>query len=141
MGSTALLAKVHIGKKALGLDDATYRALLKQLTGKDSSARMKDWELEKVVKHMANSGVVFTKAKPDPAKLRPKAKATQAAKVRALWGEMAALGAIREGGEHTLGAWLQGRFRVDRPEWLSPRQAIVAIESLKQWKTRVELLG
>ena len=132
--ASALLAKIHIGKKSLGLDDATYRALLRQLTGKESAATMGNWELEKVLRHMTRAGVAFTKKEGSE-------RSSQAAKIRALWGEMAALGAVREGGEHTLGAWLQGRFRVDRPEWLSPRQAQTAIESLKQWKTRVELLG
>lgn len=34
------LAMIHIGKKELGLDDDLYRAFLKQLCGKESSAEL-----------------------------------------------------------------------------------------------------
>lgn len=51
-----LMAKVHIGKKDLGLDDDTYRDVLWRVTGKRSCSDMTIAQLESVVKDMQNSG-------------------------------------------------------------------------------------
>lgn len=47
-----MLAKVHIAKKELGLDEDTYRMILKELTGKDSCKHMKYEELDTVLQAM-----------------------------------------------------------------------------------------
>lgn len=52
----ALMAKVHIGKKELGLDDATYRDVLERVTGKRSCKKMLIGELEAVIKDMESRG-------------------------------------------------------------------------------------
>lgn len=52
----ALLAKIHIAKKDLALDDSTYRAMLWQITGKDSASKMVISELEKVIAEFGNRG-------------------------------------------------------------------------------------
>lgn len=52
----ALLAKIHIAKKDLCLDDGMYRDILKRVTGKDSSAKMLIGELEKVIYEFGNLG-------------------------------------------------------------------------------------
>lgn len=51
-----LMAKVHIGKKDLGLDDDTYRDVLWRVTGKRSCSDMTIAQLESVLKDMQNSG-------------------------------------------------------------------------------------
>lgn len=51
-----LMAKVHIGKKELGLDDATYRDVLERVTGKRSCKKMLIGELEAVIKDMESRG-------------------------------------------------------------------------------------
>ncbi|MDD9822525.1 MAG: regulatory protein GemA [Gammaproteobacteria bacterium] len=45
----ALLAKIHIAKKALAMEDAYYRALLRRETGLDSAGKMSDAELQKAL--------------------------------------------------------------------------------------------
>jgi phage gp16-like protein len=45
----AMIAKIHIAKKELGLEDEDYRFLLKSITGKDSCKYMHEGELEKVL--------------------------------------------------------------------------------------------
>ena len=50
------LAKIHLAKKQLGLDDDTYRSIILQTTGKDSAAKCTDRQLEKVVKTFEEKG-------------------------------------------------------------------------------------
>lgn len=53
-----LIAKIHVGKKQLGLDEATYRDVLTRVTGKDSLKAMDLKELKKVVADMKKHGFV-----------------------------------------------------------------------------------
>ena len=46
----ALLAKVHVAKKVLGLDDDTYRAVLLRVAGETSAAKCSDAQLVALVK-------------------------------------------------------------------------------------------
>ncbi|WP_298640537.1 regulatory protein GemA [uncultured Cardiobacterium sp.] len=49
-------ARIHIGKKKLGMDDDTYRAFLLRLTGKDSSKHMTMRERSRVIFEMTHLG-------------------------------------------------------------------------------------
>lgn len=51
-----LIAKIHIGKSQLGLDDETYRGLLANTTGKTSCTEMSDDELHQVLNVMVQKG-------------------------------------------------------------------------------------
>ena len=51
-----LMAKIHIGKKELGLDDETYRQGLQQITDKTSCREMNIAELLKVLQAMQAKG-------------------------------------------------------------------------------------
>ncbi|MGE4552851.1 MAG: phage protein GemA/Gp16 family protein [Desulfovibrionaceae bacterium] len=55
----ALLGKVHIGRKQLGLDGGAWRGLLAELFGVASSADLTDAELIRLVDHLAGLGAVF----------------------------------------------------------------------------------
>ena len=57
----AMIGKIKIGQEQLGLDDATYRAMLLEFTGHDSSTKCNQVELGRVIDHMANRGAVFTR--------------------------------------------------------------------------------
>ncbi|WP_375640040.1 phage protein GemA/Gp16 family protein, partial [Bartonella sp. MM55XZML] len=50
------LAAIHMGKRALGLDDETYRALLYRLTGKQSARDLNFSEQRLVVAEMKAFG-------------------------------------------------------------------------------------
>ncbi len=63
----ALIAKIKIAQKELGLDDGTYRAVLERVTDKRSCADMDVSELESVVADMRSHG------------FKPKAKVTHTA--------------------------------------------------------------
>lgn len=51
-----LMAKIHIAKKDLGLDDGTYRDVLWRVTGQRSCKDMTIAQLQDVVKDMEKSG-------------------------------------------------------------------------------------
>lgn len=51
----SLMAKLHIARKDLGLDDDTYRAMLQNLTGKRSSADCTDRQLVMLVAALAQA--------------------------------------------------------------------------------------
>lgn len=51
-----LLAKIHIGKKTLGMDEETYRAFLKRETGQESAKNLSLIALEQVLLAMKRAG-------------------------------------------------------------------------------------
>lgn len=57
------LGKIHIGKKQLGMDDDTYRAMLLTIGGVKSSKDLTPEGLNKVISHLEKAGVKFTTAK------------------------------------------------------------------------------
>ena len=58
-----MMQLVHIGKNKLGLDDGTYRHMLLEVTGKESSKDCTAAALRKVVDHMEQHGFKVTPAK------------------------------------------------------------------------------
>lgn len=66
-----LIAKIHIAKTQLGLDEDSYRAILKQTTGKTSTTQMSERELILVAKKMQRLGFV-AKPKTTPKPLMQK---------------------------------------------------------------------
>ena len=57
-------ARIHIGKKELGMDDDTYRAFLLRLTGKDSSKHMTMRERGRVIFEMTHLGAFKDERRP-----------------------------------------------------------------------------
>ena len=54
----AMIAKIKIAQKELGMDDDTYRAVLMRVTGKNSCTQMSDGQLEAVLREMRRLGFV-----------------------------------------------------------------------------------
>lgn len=61
--SKSLLSRIHIAKKDLGMDDDTYRAMLKTTTGKTSCAKMCVRELVAVMARLRELGFRDSPAK------------------------------------------------------------------------------
>ncbi|MDR5803423.1 regulatory protein GemA [Caballeronia sp. LZ001] len=55
-----MLAKIHIGKRQLGLDDDTYRAMLRSVASVDSARELDVIGAENVLRHMRRCGFVAT---------------------------------------------------------------------------------
>lgn len=136
MSRQALVAKVHIAKKDLGMDCAAYRAFLERVTGKNSAGRMTLSELDKVMQEFRSLGW-----KPKMRKARrhiKKSKVPLIRKVYALWGEMCAEGYVSQPDREGLRAFVKRMTDVDDPEWLDEEQAVKVVEALKAWKAREE---
>jgi len=87
------LAKIHLAKKQLGMDDDTYRAMLQAVAGVASSKDLTERGINSVLAHLQKVGAVFTTApkragKP-PNNLNSQAdKAKQLEKIGALLADM-----------------------------------------------------
>ena len=119
------LAAVHCAKRDLGLDDASYRALLAGAAGVESAAQLRtgrQWEA--VLRALRRAG------------WRGTGRLTgQLGACYALWCELHRLGAVRRRSYAALMAYVrrqcgeQDIYRVD--------QLSSVIESLKAWRDRV----
>lgn len=131
----ALIAKIHIAKKDLALDDETYRAILERVTKKRSCAGLRGHQLVAILDEFKALGW-----KPKKATFK-KAKNGQVAKIYALWGVLAEGGVVRSRTPAAVAAYVKRLTGVDNPEWLPPQEARAVIESLKKWINRVGLEG
>jgi phage gp16-like protein len=78
----AELAKIHIAKKDLGLDDDTYRAMLQQVGGVASSKDLTALGRAKVLEHLKSHG--FDSKKHIPKKPNNLSRSKQMGKIEAL---------------------------------------------------------
>lgn len=133
----ARLAKVHIAKKKLGLDDETYRQLLARLfKGKTSAGDLSVSQLDTLLEHFKAEGFKATKKAPKRAGKRPMAGGAEALKIRALWLSLYHLGAVRDPSEQALATYVQRTAGVAALQWLRGDQGTKAIEGLKAMAAR-----
>lgn len=62
MDRKAMLAKIHIGRKAMGWDEDAYRDVLHGRYGADSAARLNERQLVDMCAYLADQGVSFKPA-------------------------------------------------------------------------------
>lgn len=133
-----LVQKVQIAKKQLAMDDDSYRAMLKDVTGFTSSTRLQVWELENVLKRMRKLG--FKDKIPNQAGSRPLADDDQSKMIRALWLELHTAGKVRDPSESALVNWARGQFKttqgIEALQWFNVYQRRRLIEQLKRWLAR-----
>lgn len=134
---TRAVAKVKIAAKQLGLDDATYRAMLSRITGQDSATKCTEAQLGRVLDEMKAKGW-----KASSPKARPESRATKQAasplalKARAMWISLHQLGEVRDPSEAALEAFARRQLGVDRLQWAVPSQGAALIEALKAMAER-----
>ncbi|MBZ0250877.1 MAG: regulatory protein GemA [Burkholderiales bacterium] len=122
------LATIHVAKKQLGMDDDTYRSML-WAVGRVKSAGDLDFAGRRaVLDHLKACGFRHH---------RPQAQDPQSRKIRALWLELKALGALRDSSEEALAAYAERVTGVQALQWLSSDQASQVIEQLKAWRRRL----
>lgn len=122
------LAKVHIGRKELRMDDDTYRALLARVTGQASSGACTDRQLDAVLEEFKRLGWAPQQ------KGRPPSGKPHVRKIFALWKELRPY--LRNSGQEALRAFVERQTGVSDPEWLDGGQANIVIEALKAWLKR-----
>lgn len=122
------MAKIHIAKSQLGLEDETYRAMLRLHGGAESCRDIDEAGLLRVLKHLRAAG--FRDIGRGGAALRPKQRA-----VWALWLTLADRGIVHRSQE-ALDSFVKRQVGVDSVRWLPDPKAAAVIEALKQWVAR-----
>lgn len=131
MNRRGLLALVHCARKDLALSEDTYRAMLQNIGGAESSRDLSDVDLGRVVDHLKRLG------------WKPKSGGKHGStpvvrKIWALWTDLEKRGALKNPTRPALRAYVQRLTGVEEPEWLNPAQARKVIENLKSWIARIE---
>jgi phage gp16-like protein len=123
----ALLAKVHIAKEVLGMDDDGYRDFLQAQTGKRSAGLLNEIELDRVLAQMKRMG--FKPQAKDKGKrpTTPK-KAWSRSRVMA---KITAQLATRELHWNYAHAMAKAMFKKERLEWLYDEQLYKLMQALQ----------
>lgn len=128
----AMLAKVHVARKALGIEEDDYRELLTRVTGKRSAKDCNNHQLTKAMAEFERMGFQAV----GRASKRVPAGSPTARKARAMWISLAQLGAVADSAESALEAFARRQLGVDRLQWADERQGYRLIEALKAMADR-----
>jgi phage gp16-like protein len=126
------LAKIHIAKNELCLDDDAYRDMLERVTGQRSAKGLVDAKLQLVVSELQRLG---WKPKQKKHKFNA-AKQPYQRLIHALWRSCKAKGVIQNGSRQALRTFVEKRTGIADPDFLTYAQAEPIIEALKQMEAR-----
>ena len=130
------LAKIHVAKRDLGLDDDTYRDLLERETGKRSAKGLSQAELDKVLAALTRAGFKPSSNGAGSARRRP-LSGPYAKKAQALWIALWNLGAVEDKRDSALLVFICRQTGIERTEWvLDAKHGRAVIEALKAWCER-----
>lgn len=128
----ALMAKIHVARKQLAIDEDDYRQLLLDETRQTSLTQCDEAGLERVVTRLKTLGF-----KPLPSRFgKPTAQHPMAKKARALWISLYHLGVVRNGSEEALEAFAKRQLGCERLVWARQSDSYKLIEALKQMAER-----
>lgn len=136
MDRTSLIKLIHVARRELGLDEETYRTVLRTTGKAESTKEMDVPALMRVVEHLKRAGFKVRSSKPSVGKARPMTISPAASKVRALWLFLHHLGAVRDPSEAALATYVKRIAKVDDLRWLPGDKVDPLIESLKKWAMR-----
>lgn len=134
------LAKIHIAKAQLGLDEETYRHMLWSVARVRSAKDLDAGGREAVLAHLRGCGWKDTA----PAGSTPYRKGTPAALIRWLWTQIHRAGGVEDASDRALRRYIAGhapgREGADEvaPQHLDRVQTSAIIEQLKAWLGRLE---
>jgi phage gp16-like protein len=133
------LAKLHVAKKQLGIDDEAWRMICLRVTdGKcDSSAAMTAAMRQALLEELRAKGFA---AQPGTGAATRKFRGAQdatARKIRACWLDLKNAGALSDASEAALMKFVEHRTGKQALQFLTVDEAIAVIEALKQWHRRV----
>ena len=127
------LAKIHIAKKQLGMDDITYREMLFDITGFHSSADLDDKQRWAVIKHLKTKGF-YSKHKTSKASGMHRTTAPDRSpllsKIGAILADLKLPWAYADG-------MAKRMFKVDKVRWLKPDQLHKVAAALIYYQKRV----
>lgn len=125
MPNRAELAKIHIAKKELKLDDDTYRGVLWDRYGKASAAELSGRQVADLIEHFRQKG------------WRPSTY-RQSGLIHVLWRKLAEAGGIDRPDEKSLSSFVEHATGKDDLRKLTVYEASRVIEMLKKWLERLE---
>ncbi|MEJ2692606.1 MAG: DUF1018 domain-containing protein [Candidatus Thiodiazotropha sp.] len=132
------LAKIHIGKKALDIDEDVYRSLIETISkGRTNSASaLTVDERTALLRKFGSLGWKPTRRASPGSRHKPTHKKTVVDKIRATWIQMHKEGVIEDGTEKALGRYCHRMSGKYSPDWLYLKGQLMVLESLKQWRKR-----
>ncbi|WP_028319660.1 regulatory protein GemA [Desulfobulbus elongatus] len=128
--SKAELAKIHIAKKQLGLNDEEYRDILKMRTGKDSAAKLTSRQAFALIRHFERLGFKPSRQPTLPGMSRDDSK--QGKKILALWIELSRSGMVPDGSDRALNGFVKRQTGKDHLTWCSAEDKANLIEAMKK---------
>ena len=119
-----MIAKLHLAKKDLRLEDEDYRLVLQRVTGKSSAADLSAAQLDAALKEMKRLG---WQAKPASGR----ASNPAANKARAMLISLGLMGVIRNTSEAALNAFARRQTGIEHLSWVNQDHVYKLIEALK----------
>lgn len=132
MASKANITLIHIAKGQLRMNDDEYRAMLFNITGKESSKDITDLQAIKVLNHFESLGWV---QKGKGGAWAP-SEDKQIRMIFYLWGQLHKAGKIKEPSKLGLRHYVKRMTGSDALEWLTKDQKSEVIEDMKKWLER-----
>lgn len=129
-----MIAKVHVARKQLGMDETAYRGLLQRETGKTSSGDCTEAQLTRVLAEFRRLG--WKPATNPAASGRARSEKPHVRKIFALWGDLSRSGALKDSSRAALVAFIERQTGVSHPDWLTAAQANSVTEGLKAIQQR-----
>lgn len=126
------LAKIHIAKKDLGMDDTTYRAMLLEVGGKTSAGDLDAFGRSQVLAHLRAHG---WKPKRKGGNRQPNLSLGRLSRKKQLWKIEALLTVGGKPWEYA-DALAQRICKVDRLEWVKDDQLYKIITALRKQALR-----
>jgi len=139
---STMIAKIHVAKKQLALAEESYRDVLVRVTQLDSTSRMTEGQLERVLKEFERLGFRPT------TKRTGTSKQAQIRMIHAVFADIVALGGVTGEGPEAAAAALRAFVvrqtktkanpqGVSDAKWLDSTSANKVLEGLKGWRTRL----
>lgn len=134
--SSKQIGAIHAIAKRVGLDDAVYRSILSDETGKTSAKELTYTEAGRVIERLkAVQGAAHNTA--PSAKGAIRMDGGYAGKLRALWIAGFHLGVVHDRTDRALASFIERQTGLSHPRFLIEAHAAAkAIEGLKQWLAR-----
>lgn len=131
----AMLAKVHLARKELGLAEDDYRAILRRVTRHDSAAGCGPSQLDELLREFRRLGWKGSH--------RPRSPKPIIRMIHAVWRDIAPR--LADGSDAALRSFVQRQTRnssrpdgVTAPEFLDVPAATKVLEGLKAWRARLD---
>ena len=131
------LAKIHMAKAALSMDDEIYKAMLVRLTGHDSASKLNLGERTTVLNELQRLGWMPKMQKTAKTDWR----APRIRLIQSLWRQLCTKGVVKEQTEDALLAFCKTHTQTERLEWADSKGLNDCIEALKSWQRRTMKRG